>query len=430
MSRRLFGDATVYLGANILNAGIPFLLLPILTRVLSPADYGTVAIFGIMLSVFGAFTGLSVHGAIGVRYFQLERGQLAQYVGACTGILLFSTAIVGLLIVIGGNWLAQVSGIPEIWLLVAVVLSGILFLINIRLSLWQVSGKARQYGAFQVCQGISNGALSLLFVLAYGMAWEGRVSAQVIAGAIFGSIALYCLIREREIAQPQFARRDVTDALRFGMPLIPHVLGGLVIVSSDRLIITNMMSVDAAGVYTVSMQFGMILGLIADAFVKVYGPWLYKQLKIETSESRLRVVGATYFIWIGFLVVALVLTELSEVFLPYLVGKDFIGAGDYVGWFFIGQAFSGMYYSVAGFFFFSSKTSIVSIVTISAGAVSILSTLALVGSYGLAGASISYAAAHGVCFVIAWILSQRVSPMPWRECRSAIKVFLRGAEPR
>ena len=73
---KLFGNAAIYLGANILNAGIPFLLLPILTRVLTPADYGTVAMFGIVLSVLGAFTGLSVHGAIGVRYFSWIKGRL------------------------------------------------------------------------------------------------------------------------------------------------------------------------------------------------------------------------------------------------------------------------------------------------------------------------------------------------------------------
>lgn len=56
MSRKLFGNAAIYLGANILNAGIPFLLLPILTRVLTPADYGIVAMFSVVVSILGAFT--------------------------------------------------------------------------------------------------------------------------------------------------------------------------------------------------------------------------------------------------------------------------------------------------------------------------------------------------------------------------------------
>ena len=95
LRHKLFGNAAIYLGANILNAGIPFLLLPILTRVLTPADYGTVAMFGIVLSVLGAFTGLSVHGAIGVRYFQLGKKELSEYVGTCVGILAVTLMLAG-----------------------------------------------------------------------------------------------------------------------------------------------------------------------------------------------------------------------------------------------------------------------------------------------------------------------------------------------
>ena len=93
-SRKLVSNTAIYFGANILNAAIPFFLLPILTRVLSPADYGTIAMFGICLSIISAFTGLSVHGAIGVRYFQLNKEELAEYVVTCMGILVVSTTTI------------------------------------------------------------------------------------------------------------------------------------------------------------------------------------------------------------------------------------------------------------------------------------------------------------------------------------------------
>jgi O-antigen/teichoic acid export membrane protein len=71
MNIKRFGKAGIFLGANIVSAGIPFLLLPFLTKALTPSDYGIVAMFGVMVNVFGTLTGLSVHGAIGVRYFEL-----------------------------------------------------------------------------------------------------------------------------------------------------------------------------------------------------------------------------------------------------------------------------------------------------------------------------------------------------------------------
>ena len=49
----LLQNAAVYSLSNILNAAIPFLLLPILTRVLLPADYGVLAMFNATLGILG-----------------------------------------------------------------------------------------------------------------------------------------------------------------------------------------------------------------------------------------------------------------------------------------------------------------------------------------------------------------------------------------
>src|SRR4030042_4155093 len=150
--KTLLGNASIYTGANILNAAIPFLLMPVLTRVLSPADYGTVAMFGIVVTIMGAFTGLSVHGAVGVRYFQLDRQRMPSYVGACLAILAVSSTVMAIVVVVCLRWLEIVAHVPGNWLLVAVVTSGAQFVINIRLSLWQGEHKGILFGAFPVSQ--------------------------------------------------------------------------------------------------------------------------------------------------------------------------------------------------------------------------------------------------------------------------------------
>lgn len=196
MWNKYLSNTGIYLGANILNASIPFLLLPILTRVLTPTDYGTVAMFGIILSIFGAFTGLSVHGAIGVRYFQLDKKVLSEYVGACVGILVISTGMLFILVAVFGSWLTVVAGVPTDWLLVAVVLSGFQFLVNIRLTLWQVADEAKKFGTFQVTQSLLNASISLILILMVGMAWQGRVLGQTVAVMLFGAIALLWLSKD------------------------------------------------------------------------------------------------------------------------------------------------------------------------------------------------------------------------------------------
>jgi O-antigen/teichoic acid export membrane protein len=413
LKKKLIGNTVVYLGANILNAGIPFLLLPILTRVLTPADYGTVAMFGIVLSVLGAFTGLSVHGAIGVRYFQLKKNELADYVGTCVGILVISTSLIFLAVAMLGSWLEKFSGVPTDWLLVAVFVSGLQFLGNIRLSLWQVAGEAKQYGGFQISQSFLNATLSLVLILIVGMTWEGRVLGQSVAILFFGLFGVWRLLRDGLLRLPTSWRVHSRDALRFGLPLIPHVIGGLLIVAADRLIIVRLLDVASAGIYMVALQVGQALGLVTEAFNKAYAPWLMKNLAKPSDALRIAIVRGTYLYFVLVLVLAAGFGLMAPTIIGFLVGESFREAGELVSFIAFGFAFGGCYYMVTNYIFFESKTKLLAVVTLFSGLVNIPLMLILVKHNGIAGAGQALMLTHAFAFICTWWLAHKSHPMPW-----------------
>lgn len=413
MNLKLFGNASIFLGANIVLAGIPFLLLPLLTNVLSPDEYGVVAMFGIMVNVFGTLTGLSVHGAVGVRSYELEREELSRYIGGCVVILVISTLVVVGLVYLLADWLSIVTNLPLDWLIAAVFASGMQFLINIRLTLLQVRGRATPYGLFQVGQALIGGGLTLLFVLLLFKSWEGRTLAQLLTTSGFGIAALVWLVLKKEVSLPRLADNHVINAIKFGVPLIPHVVGGMVMVVADRFVVGKILGLHAVGIYTLALQFGMVLGLAADAFNKVYGPWLYSKLKNNTVDDRLLIVGVTYLSWIMFLLVVLAAQLLCKFFFFDVVGENFGDAQELVFWFFIGQLFKFMYLSISGFYFFYSRTGKLSVVTAATGGFSILCTGVLVLLFGLKGGAIAYAISEATLFIVALISSLKIKKMPW-----------------
>ncbi len=410
---KIFGNAAIYLGANVLNAAIPFLLLPILTRVLTPADYGRVAMFAIVLTVLGAFTGLSVHGAIAVRYFQLEKEELADYVGACVGILVISTSAICLVVTALGSWLSDVAGIPTRWLLIAVMLSGFQFLGNIRLSLWQVAGEAKKYGVFQVSQSLLNAIASLLLILVIGMAWEGRILGQTLAMALVGMIALWHLINDEFVQFPRRWRAHSWDALKYGVPLIPHVIGGLLIVAVDRFVIVRLIDIAHAGVYVVALQVGQSLGLLTESFNRAYSPWFMESLAKPTEALRQKIVRGTYLYFVAVITIALAVGFLAPALLGILVGESYRTAGDLVIYIALGFAFGGCYYMVANYVFFESKTAFLAGVTFITGTINIPLTYLLVKRNGMAGAGQAFMLTQALCFAGTWLLAQKIHPMPW-----------------
>jgi len=95
---KLFKNTFIYTGSNVINKAIPFFLLPIVTRYLTPTDYGIVATFNVLLAVMVVFVGLSMHGAINVNYFKLTKEELREYIGNVF-IILFTNFILIFIIV-------------------------------------------------------------------------------------------------------------------------------------------------------------------------------------------------------------------------------------------------------------------------------------------------------------------------------------------
>ena len=93
----LIQSAGIYVLANILNSAIPFLVLPIMTRFLSPEDYGIVSMFSVLVSILTTFIGLNVHGAIARQFYEKESMNFQQYIANCFYILIFSTALIHLI---------------------------------------------------------------------------------------------------------------------------------------------------------------------------------------------------------------------------------------------------------------------------------------------------------------------------------------------
>lgn len=409
----LLGNAAIYLLSQIANAAIPFLLLPILTRVLTPTDYGVIAMFGVVLSILGALTGLSVHGAVSVQYFRLSKEAFAQYVCTCLGILVLSTSIIFVLVGLFGIFLQELTGVPAQWLLVGVVLSGLQFVCSIRLTLWQVANQALPYGAFQVSQSLLNAAASLLLILVMGLSWSGRLWGQTVAMVAFALLAVVSLTRSGWVASTPHWRQHAKDALAFGLPLIPHTLGGIAIVAVDRFVIVKYRGLADAGLYMVAMQMGQVLGLLTESFNKAYAPWLMNRLANPHQLSKEKLVRGTYLYFVLVLGFAVVLGLLAPQILGVLVGPSFLQAAPLVIYIAVGFAFGGCYYMVTNYLFFEKKTLWLAVLTFAVGSLNIGLTVALVGQWGILGAAQAYAITQGMSFLGTWYLAQKAYPLPW-----------------
>jgi O-antigen/teichoic acid export membrane protein len=405
---RLF-NAPVYLAANILNAAIPFFLLPILTRVLAPSEYGTVAMFEAAVACLGVFAGLSTHGAVGVRYFKEDRATFPQYVGICVLILLGSTLITAGLLAAGGPLFAKSTALSVNWLLLAVLVSFSQFLVNIRLVIWQSSNKAFRYGAFQILQTALNAIISLFLVLSLKWGGAGRMTGFASAVILCGLLALISMQVSGWIAW-KWNGEYFRDAIYFGLPLVPHTLGTLAVAFADRLIITEKLGVDATGRYFVAVQLSMPLLILGSSFNRAFVPWLFK--KLSNNEQTFAVL-VSYIAIVGFLFSGAFYSLFVFFGLSHIVGEHYQQARPIALILIIGTSFQAAYYAVVNYIFYAKTTIYLSVITFATGFLYVASAWIIAPTYGLVGMAILFAVTQCLTFFLVWLAGSIVLPQPW-----------------
>jgi O-antigen/teichoic acid export membrane protein len=410
--RGLAGSAFVYTISNAANAALPLLLLPLLTRILTPAEYGTVALFSSLLVILGAFVGANAHAAIIVRYFQLERQEMRNYVSSVIWIGIASVPVV-LLIVLGlHETITALTGIALHWLLIAVSVSFAQFLIQILLALWQAEGRPLPYSAFRFSHAVLDSTITLTLLLLFGLTLTGRLAGISAASLLSLLLAILILWRMGWLSRrPQLCHQK--DAIRFGAPLIPHVVGSMLIFAADRFLIGEALGMSATGNYVVSMQVAMALGLVADAINKAFSPWLLEKLN-ETNFTRDQmIVKRTYIYFVAWILIALIFSYILPYNIQKLAGPNFYIKEDIVFYHCLGVSFVAMYYMVANYVFFAANTASLATITITCGLTNVCLTYFLVRSNGAVGAAQSFMISQMLLFLATWMLAQRSRPMPW-----------------
>jgi len=136
-------------------------------------------------------------------------------------------------------------------------------------------------------------ALSLWLVVVAKEGWEGRAIGMIYPFILIGLCVFPLLWRQKYLVRNvQFA--DVREIVTISLPLIPHAVATVMITLADRYFIKLYEGDAAVGVYSVAVQFGMVVMLFSDAFAKAWQPFFFKNMAQEGESGKRKIVKYTY----------------------------------------------------------------------------------------------------------------------------------------
>lgn len=410
LKSKLFRSLGIYTIANVINSAIPFLLLPLLTKHLKPDAYGSLTNFNSLINILIPFVSLNLMASLQV-IFVKEKSDFPSYLS--TGLL---SVLVLTLLGSGSLWLfsdelEKLIGVPKSFILLAALYATYQNIVEVLLSVWRMEDKAISFGIFRIVRTIVELGIAVVLIVWMGWSFDGSIMAMSYSYGIGSVVALVFLFRAGFLKW-EFHWKHVKHLVAYGAPLIPHVLGSVVIMYTDKLVITKYLGLAANGIYSVGFMVGQVIGLLQNSFNQAWVPYVFKGLQSGEEQVKSRIVHWTYIYILAIIGITLVF-YLCTPLVFYFLGKDYHSGISLVLWIALGFAFNGMYKMVSVYFFYTERTLFIAWISTVTAVLNVLFALYMVPRYGYTGAAIATMSAFFLQFILTWIWSTKVVQMPW-----------------
>jgi len=142
-------NSVIYLSSSLLNKAVPFLLLPILTKYLTPAEYGTIALLQLAFTFTMASLGLCLNVHVTRAYYALSIERFRQYLSATMAVLSGMLVLGSVGAFCAYLLLGDFLGFGEKWIFVLPVAASMSMANLIYLTLLRAKNKAISYAGWE-----------------------------------------------------------------------------------------------------------------------------------------------------------------------------------------------------------------------------------------------------------------------------------------
>ena len=388
-----------YAFANSIEALVPFLLAPILTRMLDPAGYGIWVLFITYATFMRPIVGLTTQDAIRMRFYDFDQKQLDQFTHTALFVMLSLAVFVSLVTFVFSGTLAEATKFPAEWLVSIVVAAFLYEVFYTVLALQQFHNRRKAFLATQVAQAVLSLAFIVAFLLA-GWDWRGVVLGRMLSMGIATFFSLrslgYKLPGMLRIPERSFYRNIAS----FGVLYWPAGAIVMVMATTDKVIAAHYLGVEASAMYGVAALFASAFWMVNYSFVLAWTPWLFRKLKAGTI-SDLREIGSISAIYLVLAAVAGGAFYLfASLVAPVLLGAAFHTAIPLLPYVMLAIVLQGYFMHNMKFLHFDKRIEIMSIFSAVTIALNIGLSILWAQTMGIRGIMIATAVSFGVAFLM------------------------------
>lgn len=385
----------------IFNKAISFLLIPILTRLLTASDYGKVSIYAAWVSLLAYIIGMALEYSVRNAYVDYKEN-MEKYMSALCGVSICGATIIGILVFVANRFLVhQMNDVICICCIIHAYVHALVNYMNMKFTMYE------QYLKRVLILVVPNLLSSLigifLIITLADEKYMGRIWGYLVVYLPLGVGILFSQIRK---GKTFYNQEYWKYALVISLPMVAHGLSNVVLNNFDRILLSSLRSDAEAGIYSLVYNFSMIAIAVTMAIENVWIPWFTRKMEKEDTVSINKYVNIYIYVVViimsGILMVApeaLMLMSAKE----YWSGKIIIAP-------IVLSSFMIFLYSLhvaVEIFYKSSKYTALN--TFIAAVVNIVLDVFLIPYFGIMGAAFTTLFSYIVSFLMHYRYSRKLN---------------------
>lgn len=408
---RLGRHTATYTVGILLNRAAAFIMLPIYSRYLTPADYGVIQLVEMTLDFIAILAGAKL--AVGVfRYSHAAKTEDERHSVVSTSLLLIcgAYAVVSLLAILFAGPLSRLvfhdTSRATLIRISAIGLAAQSMSI-VPLAYARLRGRALLFVIANMSLLALQITMNVVLLIRFHLGALAVFVSNAIAAIIVGSALAWHLIRQTKLHfSPGIARRLV----RYGLPLVATQVATFIATFGDRYFLNGAADMTTVGLYALAYQFGFLLAMVGSMPVDLV--WEPVRFSLAERPDRDHVLSRA-FVYLNLLLIttALGITLFVADVLRMMTVPAFYPAADLVPIVLIAYVFQSWTIMQDVGIHLRERTEYITIANWIAAGVAFLGYVTLIPRWLGLGAAAATVLSFGVRYVIILRLSLRLLPV-------------------
>ncbi len=271
-----------------LSSLLPFLTIPIFTRILSPEDYGILSLVMIYAVFMCGLANFGMSLAFERNYFQYKNNpeKLAQlFYSSIVFVMINFAVLAGLTYLIKGKVSVFLTDTTQYDILILTAFAATFFFTtanNFYFTYFKNEERATTHTKYTILSSVLYFTLSLFFVVYLKIGIMGIVIAQLITGVSLFMILLYSFLKRMPFL---FNINIMLESIKISYPLTPRIFIGVINNHFDKYMISLLVSLGGVGVYDIGKKISYQAFTFMTILQNVFNPQVYQRMFSKNTQD-------------------------------------------------------------------------------------------------------------------------------------------------